>query len=243
MKKTILAAACTCLTLTAGLAGADEAEISKSLAAVFGPRVHIDEVRKTGILGLYEIRSGTNIMYADEKGSYFIQGDIIEAKSKKSLTEERRNKLMQISFSDLPLDLAVKTVRGNGRRVFATFEDPNCGYCKKLAKDMATMTDITIYTFLMPILSPDSTTKSKAVWCASDRSKSWNDWMISGADPARAKTAKANCDTPIDKILDLGHKLGVNATPTIFLSNGERIPGAVPAVQLSQELDRVAAAK
>jgi len=234
-----IAGLCAILALATGFARADEAEIRKALTSLYGPRLPpVDAVRKAGVLGLYEIQIGTDILYSDEKGSYFIQGEIIDVKGKKNLTDARKNKLMQIKFSDLPLDMAIKTVRGNGKRVFATFEDPNCGYCKKLAKDMATMTDFTLYTFLIPILSADSSAKSKAIWCAPDRAKAWTDWMVNNNQPAAG-----SCDTPIEKNLALSQKIGVRATPTIFFANGERIPGAIPVTQLEQELDRVAAAK
>lgn len=240
MNKKILTCLCVLLAVAANLARADEAEVRKAVTTLFGPNIPIDAVRKAGILDLYEVQVGTDILYADKKGNYIIQGDIIDVKGKRSITDARRSKLQEIKFADLPLELALKTVRGSGRRVFATFEDPNCGYCKKLAKDIATMNDITMYTFLIPILSADSTAKSKAIWCASDRLKAWNDWMISGAAPA---AAVAGCDTPVEKILALGSRIGVRATPTIFLANGERIPGAIPAARLEQELDRVAALK
>ncbi len=238
MIKNIIACALAALALAAGLARADEADIRKSLTSLYGADLKVDAVRKAGVLGLYEVQIGSDILYSDDKGSYFVQGDIIDAKSKTNLTEARKNKLSQIKFSDLPLELAVKTVRGNGRRVFATFEDPNCGYCKKLAKDMVGMTDLTIYTFLIPILTPDSVVKSKAIWCSADRSKAWNAWMLHETVPAAA-----SCDTPTEKVLALAQKLGVHGTPTIFLINGERIPGAVPAARLEQELQRVAALK
>ena len=236
MSKKIALCALTVLLLATGLARADEADIKKAVAALLGPTVKVDAVRKAGALGLYEVQIGSDVLYADEKGSYLLQGDILDVKAKRNLTQERKSKLSQIKFSDLPLSLAVKTVRGNGKRVFATFEDPNCGYCKKLAKDMAGVTDVTIYTFLYPILSPDSAEKSKAVWCSSDRSKAWYDWMVNGT-PASA----ANCENVIDKVMALGRRLNVQGTPTIFLANGDRIPGAVPAAQLEEALNRVAA--
>lgn len=226
------------LLLTTGLAQASDADIKKSVSELFGPNAKVDEIRKAEALGLYEVRIGGDVFYSDEKGHYLVLGNIVEVKTRKNFTEERRNKLSQIKFSELPLDLAVKTVRGNGKRVFATFEDPNCGYCKKLAKDMAGMTDFTMYTFLYPILSPDSTEKSKAIWCASDRSKAWSNWMINGSVPSAS-----NCETPIDKVVAVGQKLNIRGTPTIFLSNGERFPGAVPAEKLEQELNRVASGK
>lgn len=237
MLKQILALALAGAALLAGNALADEASVKKAMETAF-PGLPIDGVRKTPYLGLYEIRTGGDLIYTDEKVTYIITGSIVDAKTRKDLTEERKNKLSQINFSDLPLNLAVKQVRGTGKRVFATFEDPNCGYCKKLAKDMQAMSDVTIYTFLYPILSPDSTEKSKAIWCASDRAKAWNDWMVNNTTPG----AKTDCDTSaVEKVVALGQKLNIRGTPTIFLSNGERIPGAVSMAKLEQAI--AAAAK
>jgi thiol:disulfide interchange protein DsbC len=238
MLNKFLACALAALCLAVSAVRADEAEIKKSVAALYGSNVKINAVRKAEALGLYEVQIGSEILYSDEKGSYFVQGDIIDVKGHLNLTEARRNKLAQIKFSELPLELAVKTVRGNGKRVFASFEDPNCGYCKKLAKELVSITDFTMYTFMIPILSADSGEKSKAIWCAADRSKSWNDWMVNGIEPQAA-----TCATPIDKLLALSQKLNVRGTPAIFFSNGERIPGFVPAAKLDQELNRVAALK
>lgn len=237
MIKKILACGLAALAIAGGLTRADEADIRKAVSSLYGANVKVDAVKKAGALGLFEVQIGSDILYSDEKGSYLLQGDIVDVKAKKNLTEARKAKLSQIKFSDLPLDLALKTVRGSGRRVFATFEDPNCGYCKKLAKDMVSMTDVTIYTFLIPILSADSADKTKAISCAADPSKAWNDWMVKGAAPAAA-----TCATKVDKVMALAEKLGVHGTPTIFLANGERIPGAVPAAQLENALNRVAAA-
>ncbi len=237
MIKTILACGLAALFLAGGLARADEADIRKAISSLYGANVKVDGVHKADAMGLYEVQIGTDILYSDEKGRYLLQGDIVDVKSKKNITEARKAKLSQIKFSDLPLELALKTVRGNGRRIFATFEDPNCGYCKKLAKDMVNMTDVTIYIFMIPILSADSAEKTKAIACAADPAKAWNDWMVKGAAPAAA-----NCATKTDKVMALAEKLGVHGTPTIFLTNGERIPGAVPAAQLEDALNRVAAA-
>jgi thiol:disulfide interchange protein DsbC len=238
MMKRLVAAALACAALIAGAAYADEAAIKKSVEAIF-PGVKVESVKKTPYLGLYEVRAGSELIYTDEKVTYIITGDIIEAKTKKNLTQERLNKLAQINFAELPLELAVKQVRGSGKRVIATFEDPNCGYCKKLAKDMQNMTDVTIYTFLYPILSPDSTEKSKAIWCSPDKVKAWNDWMVNGVSPA----AKGDCGAPIEKVVEIGQKLNIRGTPTIFLSNGARLPGAVPLARLEQEMAAAAGGK
>ena len=238
MLKHLAAAMIACAALIAGTAFADEASIKKAVEAIF-PGAKVDSVKKTTYLGLYEVRAGGELIYTDEKVTYIITGDIIEAKTKKNLTQERINKLSQINFADLPLDLAVKQVRGSGKRVIATFEDPNCGYCKKLAKDMQSMNDVTIYTFLYPILSPDSTEKSKAIWCSADRVKAWNDWMVNGVSPS----GKTDCNAPIEKVVEIGQRLNIRGTPTIFLSNGSRLPGAVPLARLEQEMASAAAGK
>ena len=210
----------------------DAAEVKKAVEASLGKGAKVDGVRDAGFLGLYEVTIGNDILYTDKKANYLVLGNVVDTKTHKNLTEERKNKLAQIKFSDLPLDLAVKQVRGNGKRVFATFEDPNCGYCKKLAREMQGMTDVTIYTFLYPILSPDSSDKSKTIWCAQDRAKAWTEWMINGTEPAAAK-----CDTPTDKVVALGRKLNIGGTPTIFFADGSRVPGYLPVVQLEQILN------
>ena len=232
MFKNLIAPALLALLLIAGAAQADEAKVKQAVEAALGEKT--EGVRKTNALGLYEVRIGGEILYTDEKANYLITGNIIDLKTRQNLTQERMNKLSAIKFSDLPLELAVKTVKGDGKRVFATFEDPNCGYCKKLAKEMAGMNNVTIYTFLLPILSQDSAEKSKAVWCAADRAKAWSDLMVNGTVPAAG-----TCDAPIEKVVALAQKYKVRGTPTIFLSNGERIPGALPIAQLEQKLAQV----
>ena len=214
----------------------DAAEIKKAIEASIGKGAKVDSVRDAGFLGLYEVMIAGDLVYTDKKASYLVLGDVVDTKTRKNLTEERKAKLAQIKFSDLPLELAVKQVRGNGKRVFATFEDPHCGYCKKLAKELQGMTDVTIYTFLYPILSPDSTEKSKAIWCAADKAKAWNYWMINGTEPPAGK-----CDTPVEKVTALGRKLNIRGTPTIFFADGSRIPGFVPAAQIEQTINKIGA--
>ena len=191
----------------------------------------IDGVVKTPYMGLYEVRLGTEILYVDEKMNYIFSGNVIDAKSMQNLTEQRLRDLSAIKWEDLPLGSAFKTVRGNGKRVLAVFSDPNCPYCKRFEKDLAKVDDITIYTFLYPILSQDSHDKSKAVWCSADKSKAWSELMLNGTAPA-----SANCDTPIEKILELGRKFRISGTPTLVFASGERVPGAIPADKLEKLL-------
>ncbi len=207
-----------------------EAIIKRTLEGRLGG-VKVDAVSKTPYLGLYEVRVDNEILYTDEKINYIFSGTIIDGKSMQNLTEKRLRELSAVKWENLPLDAAVKTVRGNGKRMLAIFSDPNCPYCKRFEKDLAKVDDITIYTFLYPILSQDSIEKSKGVWCSADKSKAWSEMMLNGTVPAAAR-----CDTPIDKNLELGRKYRVNGTPTLVFANGERVPGAIPVEQLEKLL-------
>ena len=234
MPSKFIARALVALLLVTGAAHASEADVKKGMEALLKGR-KVDGVKKTPYLGLYEVRLGKQLFYTDAKVTYIIDGNIIEAKSGTNLTEERMSEITAIKFSELPLNLAVKTVLGDGKRVIATFEDPNCGYCKKFATELQGMNNLTVYTFLLPIISPDSPEKVKAVWCSPDRSKAWNDLMTKGIPPPGG-----NCEPPTEKVLALAAKHNITGTPTIFLSSGERIPGAVPAAKLEEMLKKIA---
>jgi len=231
MLKQIISGVCLVLLLAAGAAQADEAKVKQAVEAAIGEKV--EGVRKANVLGLYELRIGGDILYADEKANYLITGNIIDLKTRQNLTQERLIKLSAIKFSDLPLDRAFKQVRGDGKRVLATFEDPNCGYCKRLAKELTKLDNITVYTFLVPILSEDSFKKSKQIWCASDRAKAWNDWMVEN----KAPEGKDDCDTTaIANNMAYAKKLKINGTPTLVFADGERIPGAIPLDRIEAKL-------
>jgi len=207
-----------------------ESIIKRTLEGRLGG-VKISAVTKTPYLGLYEVRVDSEILYTDEKMSYIFSGNIIDGKSMQNLTEKRMRELSVIKWEDLPLEGAFKTVRGNGKRVLAVFSDPNCPYCKRFEKDLAKVDDITIYTFLYPILSQDSHEKAKAVWCAADRSKAWSELMLNGTVPAAGR-----CDTPIEKNLGFAHKNRITGTPTLVFASGARVPGAVSSDQLEKLL-------
>ena len=217
------------------LAVADEADVRKGMEARLGTKV--ESVTKAGFLGLYEVYADGNIFYTDDKVTAIMVGaQLIDAKSMKNVTEERMRKLTAIKFNELPLDRAIKQVRGDGKRVLATFEDPNCGYCKRLARDLQKLENITIYTFLLPILSEDSVKKSKQIWCSADRAKAWNDWMIDGKTPS----GREDCDTAaITRNQEFGRKLNITGTPTMFFGNGERVPGAMPLQRIEQKLAEI----
>lgn len=210
---------------------ADEAVVRKIFESKFNAKA--ESVTKTNYLGLYEIYADGQILYTDEKGSAFVAGPLVDGKTMKNVTQERLQKLTAIRWSDLPLDRAFKQVRGDGKRLLATFEDPNCGYCKRLAKELQKLDNVTIYTFLYPILSQDSVEKSKLIWCAPDRAKAWNDWMVEGKVPA----GKADCDTAtITRNQEFGRKLNISGTPTLIFADGERVPGAVPLAKIDEKL-------
>jgi len=235
------------LTFTLGLAlhtgaSAQESTIRKNLSERLPNMPTIDEVSKTPMPGLYEIRvNGTDVLYTDAEGNYLIQGSLIDTRAKVNLTEERVEKLTAIAFDQLPFADAFTIVKGNGKRKLAVFEDPNCGYCKKFERDLAKIDNVTVHVFLYPILSPDSTEKSKNIWCAKCRAGAWNDWMTAGKVPA---AAPAGCDTSaVDKNVALGQKIKVSGTPTIFTADGHRLPGAVPLAQLEQAMTLAAEGK
>ncbi len=221
------------LGLLAQGAVADEAAIKKSLQENF-PGIPVDSVVKTTHSGLYEVVVGDRVIYADEGGNFIFDGHIINVKTKLDMTEERLQKLSAVKFDSLPLDSAIKIVKGNGKRKLAIFSDADCPYCKKLEQDMLKITDVTIYILLYPIdtLHPQSAEKSKTIWCAADRVKAWNDWMLKGSLPKN----KSTCDNPIGKLQALGQKLKVNGTPTLIFADGRRVPGAIPAAQIEKFL-------
>jgi thiol:disulfide interchange protein DsbC len=165
---------------------AQESAIKKLIEPKLGQGVKVDSVIKTPYSGLFEVRVGSDILYTDEKAQYLFVGNVLDAKSGTNYTKARTDELSKIKFSDLPLESALKMVKGDGKRVIAVFEDPNCGYCKRFRKTLAGMDNITVYTFLYNILSEDSTVKSKNVWCSADRNKAWDEWMLNGKAPSAA---------------------------------------------------------
>ena len=196
------------------------------------PDVKAERITKTAYGNLFEVYTGGEIFYTDEKVTFLLLGALVDTQTKVNISEARLQKLNVIVFNDLPFDQAIKLVRGNGSRRMAIFEDPNCGYCKRFEQDVNAMDNITAYIFPYPILAQDSMDKSKAIWCSTDRLKAWQDHMLREKSP----TAKGTCDTPIDKVLALGRKMNVTGTPTTFFEDGERISGALPKDKIEAKL-------
>ena len=227
-----LFAAALALGLCLGAAAQTPDSIKTELKKRF-PDLPTESVRKTPY-GLYEVIGGGEIFYTDEKVSFLIaNGQLVDAKTRENMTEARMRQVTAVKFEQLPLDQAIKIVRGNGSRKLAIFEDPNCGYCKHFERELATVNDITVYVFLFPILSPDSADKSKAVWCSSDRAKAWLDLMLKDTAPT---AAGEKCDAPLEKTLAFGREKRITGTPTMFFEDGERIPGAMGREQFEKRL-------
>jgi len=211
----------------------EEALIRKNLKERMPQIQPIDEVRRTPMPGLFEVRvDGTDIYYTDASGHFLLQGQLIDTRNQRNLTEERLQKIMAIDFKSLPFKDAITWVKGNGERKIAVFEDPNCGYCKRFERDIAKLDNVTVFVFLYPILGKDSVEKSKSIWCAKDAAKSWQDWMVRDQAPAAA-----NCDTgSLKRNMEYGQKMKITGTPTTLLPDGTRIPGAIELSQLEKLL-------
>ena len=232
LRRALMGLLCLACSLTA-LAQGQEALIRKNLQERIPQFPKIDEITKAPMPGLYEIRvDGTEIYYTDAEGNFLIQGQLIDTRSRRNLTEERIDKLTAIDFQSLPLKDAFTLVRGNGKRKLAVFEDPNCGYCKRFERDLQKVDNITVYLFLYPILGQDSVDKSRNIWCAKDRVKAWQDAML--RDQA---LASANCDiSALQRNVELGRKYKINGTPTLITTDGNRVPGAISTAQIEKLL-------
>ncbi|MDB5838772.1 MAG: dsbC [Herminiimonas sp.] len=205
---------------------AQEASVKKLIQPRIGEGAVVDSVTKTPYSGLFEVRVGGDIFYTDAQAKYLFVGRVLDANTTEDYTRARLDEINKIKFADLPLDSAIKTVKGNGKRVIAVFEDPNCGYCKRFRQTLKDVDNVTVYTFLYNILSEDSSVKSKNIWCAPDRAKAFDDWMLNGKSAPAASQA---CNTPNEKVFELGRKMKITGTPTIFFADGTRIPGAIDA--------------
>ncbi len=202
--------------------------LHKNYEQLIGP---VDQVSKSPIPGLYEVVTGDHIFYTDKSAQFIIDGNMIDLKARRNVTEARARQLFAKDFDKLPFELAVKKVKGNGSRKMAYFTDPNCGYCKKLEQELQNVTDVTLYLFLYPIFE-GSAEKVQGVWCSDDKVKAWDNLMLNGVQPAAGK-----CEAPSAKVLALGRKLRLNGTPALIFANGFVNPGYMPAADLNKALD------
>jgi thiol:disulfide interchange protein DsbC len=223
------------MLLASGALFAQEAAIRKALAERVPSLGKIDEIRPSPMPGLYEVRfAGSEIIYTDAKGEFLLEGALIETRTMANLTEARQNKLNAVDFATLPVKDALVIKQGSGARKMAVFVDPNCGYCKRFERDLVAIKDVTIYTFIMPILGPDSTVKARDIWCSREAGKTWRSWMIDGATPAKVME---KCDTAaIDRNLEFARKYHIQGTPAVFFEDGTRKPGAIPGEMVEKLL-------
>ena len=216
---------------TSPLYAQQEQQLKVEIQKKLGTNAKVKSVSPAPVSGLYEVLVGNDIFYTDTSGKYLIQGEIIELASGKNITEQRQADLNRIKWSDLNPAYAFKSIRGNGSRQLAIFSDPNCGYCKRLEKSLQQIDNVTIYTYLIPILSPDSAQKSKQIWCSPDPNKAYIDWMVNGIAPS----GKGECSTPLDKNMAFAKTYGITGTPTLFFTDGSRFPGAVQITDIEKK--------
>jgi thiol:disulfide interchange protein DsbC len=228
------------ILLFSGVACADEASIRSEIIKKF-PKAHVESVTKTSHLGLYEVVVDGQLFYTDEDFNYLIDGSIIETKSMTNVTaarqrdlEELKLKKLAFPFENLPFELAIKKVKGDGSRKFAVFSDPDCPYCKRLERDLVKVDNVTIYVFLYPLveLHPKAPDVARAIWCSGERVKAWDEYMLKGVVPKAAGT----CANPVDKLVEFGKSKQITGTPTIFFADGKRVPGAIPVDQIEDNL-------
>lgn len=214
---------------------ASEAAIRQAFQSKF-PNRNVESVTKTPFPGIYELVVNGTIVYSDESLNFLLLGELVDTRGAqpRNLTQQSMSRLMAATLARSQ-EFAIKRVRGNGKRILYTLEDPNCGYCKELQKELTKVNNVTIYTFLMPILSPDSVEKSKAVWCAKDRGKAWDDLMLKGVMPANRR----DCETPLARTEEIRERFNLRGTPMVYLSNGEQIGGFLPAEKLEAALSSV----
>jgi len=218
------------------------AEANEPLKATLQKRfsdIKIEQVTKSPVAGLWEVYADGQIFYTDDKGDYLLlNAMLIDGKTRTNLTDERLMKLRSIDIGALPLDLAIKEVKGNGKRRLVVFSDADCPFCKRLEKSLTEVTDVTVYTFLFPIdkLHPEASERSRRVWCSGDRLKAWKDWMLENRNP----TASADCDNPVAKLAALGEKYRINGTPTLVFGSGRTVPGAIGARDIDRYLNETA---
>ena len=235
------------LALACAAAWSDEAAIRKTWSQQHPNGPAIDEISRTPIAGLYELRVGKDILYSDDQGVYQIypsheriDGHLVDANKKVDVTEDRLAKILAQDLPKLPYGDALMFKQGNGARRMIVFEDPNCHYCKDAEKNFAALKNVTIYTFLIPILGDDSVVKARQIWCSKNNAQVWRTWMLQGVMPPRPM---GSCDVEaLNRNLDLAGRYHLNYTPAIIFDDGSKFAGNADLEHLTKRLDEVAAA-
>jgi thiol:disulfide interchange protein DsbC len=198
-------------------------------------KVPVDAITSTPVPGLYQVTSDGEIFYVDATGRYsFVGGSMVDTQTRQDLTANELDRPHAVPFDRLPLQYALKEVKGNGTRKMAVFEDPNCPICRVFTKFVDQLDDVTIYRFMYPVIAPESEALARTAWCSKDRTTTWHN-IMNGARPQPS----AACDaTGIAEILKFGERHKINNTPTVILASGKRLVGATPPEQFMQELEQ-----
>jgi thiol:disulfide interchange protein DsbC len=221
------------------LAGDIEANIKASLQKK-RPDITVDNITTTPLTGIYEVYAGGVLYYTDEKARYLLDGQLFDLERNISLSDERMHQLTAVKFDQLPLNLAIKRVKGDGSRTIVYFGDPDCPYCRELEKELTKVDNVTIYTFLLPLpIHPNADTMARKLWCSKDHGTAWTNYMLNGTQP----TGSGDCATPIEKTKAIAQRIRIDGTPAVFFADGQRVPGAIPAELIEQHFAQLQAKK
>ena len=193
------------------------------------PKLNIENIQATDMKGIYSGSMDGQVVYLGEDAQHILVGSMYRLSDQKNLTQDLVLKQNSIDWKKLPLQDAVKSVRGNGKRQIAIFSDPNCPYCKQLETELNKLNDVTIYTFIYPIKN-QSIAVSKQVFCEKAPALAWSNLISKGIQPSSKKA----CANPVDRNLSLGKSLGLNGTPAIIFSNGFKVMGSHPAQEIEK---------
>lgn len=190
--------------------------------------------------GLFEVLSEDGSQfYVDEGVTIAINGQIYEVATRRNLSEEGRNPIAPVAWSEVPLDAAFKRVKGKGRRQLAILADPDCPYCVQLEETLRNVDDVTIHLLLYPLndLHPEAVARSNDIWCSGDRGASWDAWMLTKKAPP---VARAGCAAPTERTRAFAAKLRASGTPTLVFSSGRVATGALAPETLEYYLNEKA---
>ncbi|WP_168390175.1 DsbC family protein [Acinetobacter indicus] len=193
------------------------------------PNLDIQNIQATEMRGIYSGSMQGQVVYLNEDAKHILAGSMIRLSDQQNLTKALLVQQNSIDWKKLPLQDALKTVRGTGKRQLAIFSDPNCPYCKQLEVELKKLNDVTIYTFILP-LKAQSVRPSQQVYCEANPAQAWEDLIAKGLSPRTSQS----CPNPIQRNLKLAQSLGLNGTPAIIFSNGFKVMGAYPAAQIEQ---------
>lgn len=210
------------------------ATVEESIKESLSKRINLPivEVNKTPFDNLYEVRVQGNIVYTDADGEFVIfSGQLYDLDNSVNLTELSMEEMNRVDIDSLPLDMALKATYGTGENRIVTFEDPNCPWCKRLQAEFEKM-DATVYTFVTPILSPDSMTKSRNILCSDEPVSVWQNWMANNVTPE----GQEDCEPPFNEVFELMHTSNVSSTPALIFDNGKRITGFATAAAMTEKM-------